>query len=489
MGEPTFATGGGGDGENNSILTKLCNILKKHNIEMFEHYGDVNYSKGSKAAIDRILAVFGSTFPVNISKGNHDGDQSEDEQNAIDIAKYLKLKLKEGKSGNREDDYIYYYHYIHKNRYVIVLDSYDPDYTLTSGDQFLWCKERLQEASTMKDEGQIDWLEVMTHVPMYSRKNKRGPDRGSRDRYYPLFKEYKVDLVQHGHAHNEQISKSIEYEEQDGAPQIDLDDEIMSHVFNHTVGTNHGINTIVHGRLGHDEPYPFGDSEPDWIDFSSDNDGDDRPYSCVLKQYYDEGKNLLISIIDENEKVKHRTWIIKDREAFNKYLPKEELKAVLKVPKEATPGTKVIADGTSSTGYDALSIAENSSFSLIFDEKEPGKWEFEIPQKTDTNDLISLTLSAQRTTEDKTIVEHTNVNESIKIVDEIITPPPTGNNDFPIENVEMFYDSDTELDQDGTYKTKQYIKKGGVILPSGASGANPMRVRQSNLCSIWRRKR
>ncbi|MGD1837055.1 MAG: metallophosphoesterase, partial [Nitrososphaeraceae archaeon] len=226
--EPDFTIGSGGDGENNSVLTKLMNILKKHGISYFKHYGDVNYSTGAKSALDRIVTVLGNEFrqkgKITITKGNHDGSESEDERNAIDIAEFQRLELKSGQSGNDEDDWIFYYSIIQGNRYVIVQDAYDDEYDLKTGDQYQFVENALKEAAQLRAEGTIDWIEAGQHVPLYGRRAKRSPNRKARDIYHPLYEQYGVNLNEAGHSHNEQVTKSISYGGLDESPDIDGDD-------------------------------------------------------------------------------------------------------------------------------------------------------------------------------------------------------------------------------------------------------------------------
>ena len=101
------------------------------------------------------------------------------------------------------------------------MNSQDPDFDLRLMDQYYWVKSKLDEAVRLRDnEKKIDWIIVMMHKPLYTLKGQHKPERKARDVYQPLFDQYQVDFVLHGHSHNMQRTCPIKYGGLDNDPVI-----------------------------------------------------------------------------------------------------------------------------------------------------------------------------------------------------------------------------------------------------------------------------
>ena len=60
----------------------------------------------------------------------------------------------------------------------------------------------------------------MIHKPLYTLKGGHIPEGKARDIYQPLFDQFRVDFVLHGHSHNMQRTLPIKYGGLDQAPAI-----------------------------------------------------------------------------------------------------------------------------------------------------------------------------------------------------------------------------------------------------------------------------
>ena len=108
------------------------------------------------------------------------------------------------------------------------MNSQDPDFDLRLMDQYYWVKSKLDEAVRLRDnEKKIDWIIVMMHKPLYTLKGQHKPERKARDVYQPLFDQYQVDFVLHGHSHNMQRTCPIKYGGLDNDPVITASDWIL----------------------------------------------------------------------------------------------------------------------------------------------------------------------------------------------------------------------------------------------------------------------
>ncbi len=97
----------------------------------------------------------------------------------------------------------------------------------------------------------IDWIIVISHKPLYTLKGGHRPERKARDIYQPLFDQFQVDFVIHGHSHNIQRTHPIKYAGLDNEPSVTESGLDFS--------KDHGQIYIVNGAGGHhlndfDEP-------------------------------------------------------------------------------------------------------------------------------------------------------------------------------------------------------------------------------------------
>jgi len=142
------------------------------------------------------------------------------------------------------------------------MNSQDPDLDLKNKDQYNWLKSKLEEASKLRDkENNVNWIFVMMHKPLYTLKGGHKPERKARDIYQPLFDQYQVDFVLHGHSHNIQRTLPIKY----GG----LDQEPIVTVSNLDFSQDHGQIYIVSGAGGR-ALYEFDEEKNRWTAFAYD---------------------------------------------------------------------------------------------------------------------------------------------------------------------------------------------------------------------------
>jgi hypothetical protein len=137
--------------------------------------------------------------------------------------------------------------------------------------------------------------------------------------------------------------------------------------------------------------------------------------------------------------------------------------------KRANTNETVILDGSGSTGtITSWSIVQTDGQPSVVLENapttKPFSKQFIMP---DTEDTLEFTLTARN---DQTGKQDTDTMTVSKTLTPPPPPPPSG--DFPVPNVNWFYDSKNALSQDMTLKSSTTHPQDRVLLSSGASGVS-----------------
>jgi hypothetical protein len=136
--------------------------------------------------------------------------------------------------------------------------------------------------------------------------------------------------------------------------------------------------------------------------------------------------------------------------------------------KRANPNELVILDGSGSTGtITSWSIVQTDGQPSVILENAPTKpfsKQFIMPN---TEDTLKFTLTVRN---DQTGKQNTDTMTVSKTLTTPPPPPPSG--DFPVPNINWFYDSKNALSQDMTLKSGTTHPQDRVLLSSGASGVS-----------------
>jgi Concanavalin A-like lectin/glucanases superfamily/Calcineurin-like phosphoesterase len=171
-----------GDCDCNSTFDKLLGVAKTNGMSNFLITGDITYNgpscMGSKFPDHKVLVV------VN---GNHDGGS--------------KISFWRSFMGVQQN-------YYRKDIQNICILGMDSEQSFSSGSaQYTFISNELKNAS---EDNNVDWIIVMIHRPFISASSTHPENEGNKaDIYFPLFTQYKVDLVLQSHNHNLQRSKLI----------------------------------------------------------------------------------------------------------------------------------------------------------------------------------------------------------------------------------------------------------------------------------------
>jgi predicted phosphodiesterase len=217
--------------------------------------GDSAYEHDATCFIDIFKSFNGLKEKTIFTRGNHDDKEDESDTVKVQLENYFGIT-----------DWT-----ITKqlgNIYVIDMNSQDPEWDLKNKDQYNWVKNKLEESSKMRDnEGKIDWIIVLIHKPLYTLKGGHTPERKARDIYQPLFDQYQVDFVLHGHSHNMQRTLPIKYGGLDQEPTITSSGLDFSH--------EHGQIYIVSGAGGR-MIRKFDEPKNSWTSFAYPDNDDNR---------------------------------------------------------------------------------------------------------------------------------------------------------------------------------------------------------------------
>ena len=170
--------------------------------------GDSAYEHDATCFIDIFRSLNGLKEKTIFTRGNH--DDKEDESDAVKMQLESYFGITDWTVTTQLG-----------NIYMICMNSQDPDWDLKNKDQYNWVRIKLEESSKLRDkENKIDWIIVLIHKPLYTLKGGHPPERKARDIYQPLFDQFQVDFVLHGHSHNMQRTIPIKYGGLDQEPAI-----------------------------------------------------------------------------------------------------------------------------------------------------------------------------------------------------------------------------------------------------------------------------
>jgi predicted phosphodiesterase len=222
-------------------------VSEKPNINLF--LGDSSYERDATCFIDIFKSFDNLKEKTIFTRGNHDDKENENDivktplENYFGITEWTVTK----QIGNV---------------YIICMNSQDPDWDLKHKDQYNWLKSKLEESSRLRDkENKIDWIFVLMHKPLYTLKGGHRPERKARDIYHPLFDQYQIDFILHGHSHNIQRTLPIKYGGLDQEPVITTGGLDFSR--------DHGQIYIVSGAGGR-MLYEFDEDKNRWTTFAYD---------------------------------------------------------------------------------------------------------------------------------------------------------------------------------------------------------------------------
>ena len=146
-----------------------------------------------------------------------------------------------------------------ENVFILSMNTQDEDITDTNETQYQYVESNLQSAANNPN---IDWIIVVMHKPLYGLEASHEPLTSVRNVYQPLFDQYGVDFVLHGHNHNMQLTEPLE----DGGTVLAT--ENSSDVYDFT--QPHGQFYMTVGTGGKSLKN-ISDSQPSWMRFMDDD--------------------------------------------------------------------------------------------------------------------------------------------------------------------------------------------------------------------------
>jgi hypothetical protein len=193
-----------------------------------DHPTDPKYAE---CFINIINSFDGLREKTIFSLGNHDDEENGSNETKKQLENYFGIT--DWKTTKQEG-----------NIYIICMNSQDQHWDLKNRGQYDWVKSKLKEAARLRDEeNRIDWIIVLVHKPLYTLQGGHTPERKARDIYQPLFDQFQVDFVIHGHSHNIQRTLPIKYGGLDNEPVVTESGLDFK--------SDHGQIYIVSGAGGH----------------------------------------------------------------------------------------------------------------------------------------------------------------------------------------------------------------------------------------------
>ena len=167
--------------------------------------GDGPYAEEGKTWI-KLIDKHGLRSIIKLVEGNHDCDESEDEQTEKDIEAefdYLKKTPEINPNEGEWEKTKWIHSWQDKNAFFIVMNTQDNDMVFKRN-QYNWVVKQLEFVKKKKTEGTVDWIFAIMHKPWYTLKTKSGkpPLKEMRSIFQPLFDKAEVDFVLSGHNHN-----------------------------------------------------------------------------------------------------------------------------------------------------------------------------------------------------------------------------------------------------------------------------------------------
>jgi Calcineurin-like phosphoesterase len=189
---------------------------------------------------------------IKLAEGNHDCEESEDEQTEKDIESWMKplMDLTATPEVDPNEEEWEKPKWIHSwkdsNAFFIVMNTQDNDIVFKRN-QYNWVVKLLEHVKTLKAQGEVDWIFVIIHKPLYTLKTKSGhpPFVEVRRIFQPLFDESGVDFVLSGHNHNFQAWLPMIHE---ATPKFEMKADGKTYDFSKP----HGQFYFVNGAGGHE---------------------------------------------------------------------------------------------------------------------------------------------------------------------------------------------------------------------------------------------
>jgi len=196
----TFGVVGDLGQTSDSVIT--AQHLRVHDPDVILFVGDISYADGYGKRWDSYARLMEPTFANVITSfgvGNHDVYSSTDNGLSFEHRFPTNHLMKRSGSSNRT-----YYSYNAGLTHIIALNNY-----ATNGPdslQYRWLIADLEEV----DSQLTPWIIVFVHAPWYcSNAHHRREGSGMREHLEPIFLQYGVDIVFHGHVHAYERTKPI----------------------------------------------------------------------------------------------------------------------------------------------------------------------------------------------------------------------------------------------------------------------------------------
>lgn len=181
-----------------TTMSMLQALIRNQHVDWVMHVGDVAYADGNQIIWDQygrqISAAFSTSAPYVLVPGNHE------------IAfNFAAFRHRYPMCMSPQPGEALYWSFDAGRTHFIGLDSESTiDTPLISDDQLAWVTQDLAMASKRKRAGQLDWIVVGMHRPMYCSGGSDQCDKFSeylRTRLEMLFQTNLVDLVFQAHVH------------------------------------------------------------------------------------------------------------------------------------------------------------------------------------------------------------------------------------------------------------------------------------------------
>ncbi len=232
-GDFTFAVSG--DWGTESMTTTVVNLIKNNTptVSLVCGVGDNAYDSGSGAVddwLDRIKPIDTSAIRFETAFGNHDNGESESSSNETAIKNHF------GYSNT-------YFSFDIQNVHFLFLDNTTETSFGSGSAQNNFAKTDLAAARNNPD---TDWIVVIAHKPMFGGNSQHSyNDDNFNQAFFPMFDQYKVDLMCFGHNHHMAQSKQVKYNSNDAESPTIVDSATP-----YTGGA--GRVHVISGAGGHD---------------------------------------------------------------------------------------------------------------------------------------------------------------------------------------------------------------------------------------------
>ena len=178
----TYEHGFGGDTACGGDFTDNVENLVNRGIKRFFPLGDYSYEDEADCWISDVGPL--ANVMKCIVMGNHEVEEG--------VPSALKTAYLNFVGQSKQWASIVY-----RNQHYLILSQF-ASFGVGS-EQYNFAVQKLQQYA---NDPTIDWRFVMFHEPMYTLPSEHGIDHPTfRDTYHPLFDQYNVDVVMHGHNH------------------------------------------------------------------------------------------------------------------------------------------------------------------------------------------------------------------------------------------------------------------------------------------------